>query len=405
MRTIDSILAEYRGIGPGFDFLRITLAVTIVLTHAGLLLGHFWISKTPLWFAGYALVPMFFALSGFLVAGSAMRLSLRNFLLNRELRIIPALAVDVVICVLIIGPIVTTVPLTTYFTDSRFFSYFLNVFGWIHYHLPGVFEDHVNTRVNGALWTVPYEIFCYSIMSLLIVSRWIFRPLMVVALTLTLLGAGLLVENISAMLGSSTADVLEFLFTSRGSQLLMAFLFGILMFQLKAYIPYSWTLMAIACAICIIAIFTLGSESRESVANRFILLPALVYITVFIGLTPIPLPKIVHSGDYSYGIYLYHDPLLQIIISVLPLSLLGPKLGWPVLALLGVPAVSLLAAFSWHVIEKPILAMRKKFSFVARVRGVADQADASVAPPLSEVAGETPDNAETISSDAVPLRT
>ncbi|MGO7338439.1 hypothetical protein AB9E32_34680, partial [Rhizobium leguminosarum] len=53
------------------------------------------------WFTEYSLVPMFFSLSGFLIAGSAQRLSLRNFLINRGLRIVPALAFDIVFCSLI----------------------------------------------------------------------------------------------------------------------------------------------------------------------------------------------------------------------------------------------------------------------------------------------------------------
>jgi peptidoglycan/LPS O-acetylase OafA/YrhL len=38
--------------------------------------------------------------------------------------------------------------------------------------------------------------------------------------------------------------------------------------------------------------------------------------------------------------------------------------------MLAVPAVFALACFSWHCVEKPILSLRKKFSFVARARGV-----------------------------------
>ena len=44
------------------------------------------------WFPGYAILSMFFALSGFLIAGSARRLRLADFLVNRGLRIFPALA-------------------------------------------------------------------------------------------------------------------------------------------------------------------------------------------------------------------------------------------------------------------------------------------------------------------------
>src|ERR1051325_6675481 len=96
MNSIGNILERHRGIGPGFDFLRVFLAICIVFVHALLATGmRPWFDQSPLWFMEYALVPMFFALSGFLITGSAMRLSLGNFLINRGLRIVPALAVDI----------------------------------------------------------------------------------------------------------------------------------------------------------------------------------------------------------------------------------------------------------------------------------------------------------------------
>lgn len=383
MITFEQTLAKTKGIGPGFDFLRIGLATSIVLVHAALQTGRNGYRDTPLWFIEYALVPMFFALSGFLVAGSAQRLSLGNFLINRGLRIIPALAVDIVFCALIVGPLMTTVDWRAYFSDADFYKYFLNVTGWIHYSLPGVFKDHFNTRVNGALWTVPYEMFCYIIMSFLIITKWVRRPLHVFGLTMAVLVAGLFFSRFGHHFGP-LQSTFDFVFVFRGGQLLVTFLIGIMFYQLKDKIPYSWTLFSACAALCLITSLVLDKTAIGSVPNRFILLPCLVYMTVFLGLTRIPVPKIVRTGDYSYGVYLYHDPLLQIAISLLPAGIIAGAFGWPALAIVGLVAVSLFAAFSWHMIEKPILGLRKKFSFVARVRGVANASDDSVAPQLSD---------------------
>ena len=374
MKTFDAVLQQHKGLGPGFDFLRIGLAVSIVAFHAFILAGNPGIRSTPFWFAEYAQVPMFFALSGFLVAGSAMRLSLRNFLINRSLRIIPALGVDVTICALIIGPLVTTVSLGDYLSSTQFFQYFLNVSGWIHYDLPGVFRDHPTTNVNGALWTVPYEMFCYMIMSALIVTRWVTKPSRVAALAIGLYVLGMLVEKLGGHLPASVLPALEFAFVSRGSQLLLAFVVGILAYQIKRWLPYSWTIFAACCAVCLCAAIEMPSGMQDAVANRIIGIPVLVYMTVFLGLTPIPIPKLIRSGDYSYGVYLYHDPLLQVIIGLFPAVALVPGYGAIFVLAAGLVAVSGLAAFSWTFIEKPILGLRKKFSFVARVRGVDGEA-------------------------------
>ena len=70
-----------------------------------------------------------------------------------------ALAGDQLLSSLLLGPLVTSVPLSTYFTDVQFHRYFLNAFGWIQYELPGVFKNNPHTDyVNGSLWTVPHEI-------------------------------------------------------------------------------------------------------------------------------------------------------------------------------------------------------------------------------------------------------
>src|SRR5258708_11911847 len=96
--------------------------------HTATMTGQLEMARaSAFWFFEYALVPMFFVLSGFLVAGSGTRLSTKNFILNRAARIVPALFADIVFAALLIGPLVTKLPADLYFTDSTFFSYFLNI--------------------------------------------------------------------------------------------------------------------------------------------------------------------------------------------------------------------------------------------------------------------------------------
>jgi len=95
------------------------------------------------------LLPAFFALSGFLVAGSLVRNDLLSFGALRFLRIFPALIGEVVISALIIGPVFPILSLNQYFTNQTFYKYFLNVIGYIHYQLPGVFLGvPLNAMVN-----------------------------------------------------------------------------------------------------------------------------------------------------------------------------------------------------------------------------------------------------------------
>jgi len=66
--------------------------------------------------------------------------------------------VDIFVAALVIGSLTTTFYLQQYFTDPKFVHYFLNIVGFIHYELPGVFPSNpFPSQVNGSLWTVPLK--------------------------------------------------------------------------------------------------------------------------------------------------------------------------------------------------------------------------------------------------------
>ena len=340
---------------------------------------------------------MFFALSGFLIAGSAMRLSIGNFLTNRSLQIVPALAVDVVVCSLLIGPLFSTLSLQAYFSDVRFYSYFLNIFGYIHYSLPGVFEDHFNTRVNGALWTVPCEIICYVVISAFIVTKLLHRPAYIAAIIGLMIAAGLIAQTsiFEHYVPWRIRVLANFFFVSRNAQLFLAFMCGLLAFLIKDRLPYDRRIFLAFAATCLGAAFLLDHTATGRVENRIILIPAITYMTIFIGLTPMWIPRYFRRGDYSYGIYLYHDPILQSVISLFPVMAMTRGYGALFTFICGIPFVILLATASWHLIEKPILSLRKRFSFVARVRGVEDavkpaKVRPSAVPPDARAPGADP---------------
>lgn len=367
MESIGTRLDRSKGFGHGFDFLRVFFAVSIVAWHCVYLAGsRAAMLDSAFWFAGYALVPMFFMLSGFLVAGSAMRLDLRNFIINRVLRIVPALAVDVGLSALILGPIFTTLTLRAYFGDWDFWEYFLNIFGRVQYDLPGVFQANVaSNRVNGALWTVPYEIGCYILMSGLMLLGWLRFPRLVAAASIALLLAAVAVDlsGIVAHMGRLPGKLLTFLFLDRGAVLLPAFTLGILGYQLRHRIPYDWRLAAAGLAICL-GVALLGNQGLDRPLTHLFLMPVLAYLVIFFGITRFPKLPYFSTGDYSYGIYLYHYPIAQALIALFPNA-------WDI-RLLHVVAtlalVTLFATFSWHCIEKPVLGLRKRFAFANSMR-------------------------------------
>ena len=171
--TFGSVLDENNGFGPGFDFARVFLAFNVLGWHSVLVAQGTYGSalEGAGWILNYSVLPMFFGLSGFLVAGSAQRLDIRNFFINRGLRIFPALIVEILLSAVVLGALYTTLPLAKYFTSGAFFTYFENIVGLVRLQLPGVFLHNPNDNVvNASIWTVPYEMACYGVMGALIVS-------------------------------------------------------------------------------------------------------------------------------------------------------------------------------------------------------------------------------------------
>lgn len=365
MESIGTALAKHKGLGPGFDLLRIGLAISVLWYHSFVITGIMdQLSNSVLWFYVYSVMPMFFALSGFLIAGSAERLNLQNFLINRGLRIVPALAVEIAISALIIGPLFTTMALSQYFAHPEFWHYFTNIFGWIQYTLPGVFLDHHSAGVvNQSLWTVPFEVGCYILISLVIVFRLSGRPaliLLAAAAMLVLPVAFQLVGMVNEQ-GKTPFTLLNYLLFTRGSLLFPSFLLGAYFYYIRDKLPFSRNLalvsVAIACAIAAIG----SQEWRSYYALNLVSVPLQVYLTAYIGCCTVPKVPFYSKGDYSYGIYLYGYPLQQVIFSLFP-----SITHWAPHFAMSLALATLAAVFSWHTIEKPILRMRKHFSFTAR---------------------------------------
>ncbi len=370
MTTIGGRLAARRGIGPGFDFLRLTLAVGIVAWHTDALVSgdgtfdHRWL----IWFPGYAILTMFFALSGFLIAGSAERLSLGNFLVNRALRIIPALTVEVAFSAFCLGPAFSTLPWRDYISHALTWRYLTNVAGLINYRLPQVFPQHPTPFINLSLWTVPYEYACYAVMSVLMVLGLLKRPVLLAAGAAAIVVVGLAatspgIPGHGSDLPARVVDhVFDHVFLGDQSRLFVGFLLGVLLFVVRDRVPYSHCLAG-ASAVACLALACVGPADRIGYpVINMIAAPALVYLAGYIGVSNIPALPLYRRGDYSYGIYLYGFPIQQIMFDLVPVR--NPLLQF----LLAIPAISVFAALSWHCIEKPILRMRRRFSFTSRMR-------------------------------------
>lgn len=324
----------------GFDYLRVLLSAAVVLWHS-FRTSYYGLDMDG-WYRPIVglVLPMFFALSGFLVSGSLLRVrSIHEFALLRAIRILPALAVETVISMVLIGAFFTTLSLGDYFTHPRTISYLTNILGHIQLDLPGVFKDLPRSSVNASLWTIPYELECY----LAIVLLWTLRIIR--------FRTALLVFVILAQIAVPGKDLIDghlrdLSYSVSGRVLVVSFLWGVAIYFYRDVIRLSFTLCLVATAVAMLMLTT-------ELSSYFVGAPA-AYVTVYLGLLNPKKVGPIFRGDYSYGLYLYSYPIQQAIA-----SLMGDHRSWYVSFFGAMLLAGLCAAFSWHCVEKPVLGHRK----------------------------------------------
>ena len=336
------------------NLLRFIAASMVLFSHCYPLSGH--IKEEPLAHSvgftdfGTIGVVIFFGISGFLIAQSLTRSrSILWFIKSRALRLLPALVFSTAFCVFVIGPIATDLPQRTYWADARTWVYFFHtVVLDPQVELPGVFVDNALPRaINGSLWTIPLEVWCYGVLGLaailgIVRRRWA-TSLAIVAVFLAFAYFETTIRE-----HMPTGDALN------APYLAATFLFGAWCFANRAFVPITF-----AMALVVIAVAVLVFQSSFA---RFAFFGGIAYLSLFLAYQPaLHVAWFLKLGDYSYGIYVFAFPVQQFIVWWLKIS--NPL----VLFALAFPATLLIAMVSWHFIEKPALNL-KRSSPLSRVQ-------------------------------------
>jgi peptidoglycan/LPS O-acetylase OafA/YrhL len=361
LATKRTILDEMRSAGPattGFDYLRLGLATAVLAWHSVILsTGSIPLDRAlwsgPFRFLPAAILPMFFALSGFLVSASLERTRVHQFLTLRVLRIVPALSVVVVLCALILGPLFTNLPLRDYFKSPEFGGFFLNIVGLVHFTLPGVFEHNPDARVIATqLWTIPFEFESYIALAILSLLNVLRDRRVFVRITV---GCSLAATVYAWFI----APVSPFGHVP-GPLLILCFLAAVSVYLYRDAIPYAHGL-GIASAMVSAILLQIPSAS-------YLAAFPIAYLTVWLGLkTPPKIP----FGDLSYGVYLIHFPIEQTVMHFFP----GAGSWWR-LTLMALPPTFACAWLSWNLVEHPILG--RKTSILAALDRRVEAIDATI---------------------------
>jgi peptidoglycan/LPS O-acetylase OafA/YrhL len=330
-----------------FDLIRLVLALLVVYSHA-YLVGGFGVEGFSKLIRGQSLagsiaVTAFFGISGFLVSRSfAVRHDGMLFLKARILRIFPGLYFSLLLTAFVFAPLISKLnPLSTGWKLSGASHYvWANLLARIcQWNIGGVLKGlPCDASLDGALWSLFPELCCYG----LVLFLGLTGALQSKRANLLLCLFAFLVLHFSLVLSPHRENLAPTLISLTGwASYIAAFLVGAALYAFKDQ-------------------FGLGGRQE-------VFWWAVVAVLLKFGgwalIGPIALPAaIIHSAyafsislpaDFSYGIYILHFPILQLLAAA------GVnRSGFVAYFTVGVLVTWIFSTLSWYCVEKPALALK-----------------------------------------------
>ncbi|GAA2644131.1 MULTISPECIES: acyltransferase family protein [Streptomyces] len=362
----------FSGRNNSLGLLRLLLASAVVVSHASVLgfgrheFGHsFSQGQIDL---GKMAVFGFFFLSGILVTRSGNRLPVGRFLWHRALRLLPGFWVCMAVTAFAVAPFLYW---RQHGSTAGFWDHPQGPFSYVEanwavgigqWGISDVLETASakglthNVGMNGALWSLAYEILCYFGVALLALGGSLVRSRRTILAVAVILGGLVFGDAIGNRLISGAGAAAHggnVIVPLMGPQSLntiiylgFAFALGAVLEVYKERVPVSDPLAGLSAVVFLLTLhygyfFALG-------------VPAFCYLLLWLAIRlPKPFQRIGAKHDYSYGIYIYGF-LVQQSLAVLG----GARWGFPAYLGLSLGGALVAAVLSWHLVERQ--AMRLK---------------------------------------------
>lgn len=331
---------SYRLTENNFDLLRLLFAGAVLLVHSYELSGFQQLDIITSVLSSAVAVKAFFVVSGFLIFMSFERsATIASYAKKRIRRIYPAYFTVVMLCA--IGLIViSSKSIGDYFSFAWIKYVFANLafLNFMQPTLPGVFDFNKLAAVNGALWTLKIEVMFYLTVPLFV---FLFRKFGHLPILILVYCSSVAYAVFMAVVAEHTGSGV---YLELGRQLpgqLSYFMAG-------AFLYYFLPLFERR-----IGYFLVAAVITFSV-NIFFPLPilepfALATVVIFFGLF-LYVGNFGKYGDFSYGVYILHFPVIQILLYS---GWFRESQWYFLMAVIFITMGSAIAM--WHLVEKRFL--------------------------------------------------
>lgn len=357
----------------GFDGIRALAVISVVLTHL-----HLWVKLKEHGYLAESVVPLvsgttgvqaFFILSGFLITlllirehAAFGRISLKNFIIRRSLRIFPLYILFLLLATIInaVGSHVTT-------WQSLSYAYF-----YAYNFVP----KEIYTSFLGHTWSLAVEEHFYLVWPLTFLILYSRNRLLILLSLMTFIMGSVAIHVLLVKSGISqhyfvhrwsfvagyniAAGCLAALIIESGNNAdkykalfsrPVFFLLGILLYANSVYIDNnSWL--------------------YNNVLNAYLRSAGITFMLIWLYLNQqsihvkiLEYPPLKYIGVISYGIYMYQG----FFLATGPHR--NPESSWPLDQSIGIVLLILAAPLSYHYFEKPFLRLKHRFSVIDRPQG------------------------------------
>jgi len=322
------------------EWLRLIFAMQVVITHVATHLGSE--VSLPRIIENFPGVPAFFFVSGFLIYSSYLNAPGKRYCENRFLRLFPGLVI-----VTIGGGVVILIALgwsSLIENSSTYFLWFITQITLGQAYNPELFRNVGIGVINGSLWTITTEIIFYLCVPIIV---WLERrfPLTVIVLifiSFAIYASAPLILNQIVYRSKSIYDIIAL------TPIVWGWMFGLGIVAAKYFVHIRrWLKFVPVLLIPLFAMIYFGDGILfKSSGNRLGFLYFVCYAAVVLWFA-FWLPFIKLSFDLSYGAYIWHAPVLNLL-----LVLKAPSM------VLAIALTLFIAALSWFFVEKPMLKLK-----------------------------------------------